>query len=175
MANKTKYEYKLNPVYLLAAVLVILMAIAAVLMLNTYAKYITTADGTDSARVAKFEISDTGSMYETSFALEVDPIQPAAVNDALTLTNNSEVDVKCCITVDSTANLPLIFEWTDEDGNKSSVPADEAAEFTLESNGDSSVYDLAVKWDTSTDDNKSFTYRRQVDSISLTVKFEQID
>lgn len=175
MANKTKYEYKINPVYLLAAVLVILMAIAAVLMLNTYAKYIRMDDAQDNARVAKFEISDTGSMYTTSYALEVDPTQDAAIDDALTVTNNSEVDVRCYITVDSTANLPLIFEWTDESGNVSSAPANDAAYFDLDSNGDSSVYDLKVTWDTTTDEKKSFIYRRQVDSLSLTVKFVQID
>ena len=170
--NNSKYVYKVKPFYIIVAAFVVVMAIVATLLLNTYAKYIMTDNSDDTARTAKFIIEDNGSMYTQAFALEVDPTETASVDDALSVVNNSEVDVRCLITVDSTANLPLIFKWTDEDGNTSSAPANEAASFDLDTNGDSAVYDLEVTWDES---DKSFIYRRQVDSLKLTVRFEQID
>ena len=169
-----------KPLAVTVLILICAVVVSASVVFGLYAKYIVGSDGGDSARVAKFVIEDSGDMFEQSYAIEIDPTNtestPVIIEDALTLTNNSEVAVSCELTVESVAELPLIFTWVDEnDDTVGSAAANSKVSTDMPPNHNTEkTYDLYISWD-DTEENKLFTYRRQVDSLTLNVQCVQID
>lgn len=164
---------KKNILFYMLSGLFVLVAITTYLLSGIYAKYVTTANGADSARVAKFDVGTNGGMLETSYAVELDPITDQTITDALTLANSSEVAVECSLSVDSVANLPLVFNWK-VDGETYSAKVDEAAVIVFEPSTTEKDFDLEISWDES-EESKSFIYRRQVDKLILNIDCVQID
>ena len=166
-----------RPFVITVLVLVFLVAISSVIVVGTYAKYVASDSVSDSARTAVFNVNGSGDMFTTSYALEVDPVQEDTIDNALTVKNKSEVAVRCTLTLNSTAGLPLRFTWTDSEGNElGTVAAGDEISFDMPPNEDEdNTYSLTVSWDGTEDENKLFTYRRQVDSITLSAVCAQID
>ena len=156
-------------------ILILLVTLSVILLDGVLAKYIRGDRSQDSARVAVFRVTDSGELLETQYALSLDPISETTVNNAVEFVNDSEVSVRCILTMNSSANLPLIFEWDDGTTQKQGKSGDEVS-FDYNVNHDSPVsYDLTVRWDDTDEQNKSFMYNKQVDKITLTMRCEQID
>ena len=98
---------KINIPMFVACVLLCLTLISVHMLGGIYAKYISKSEGDDSARVAKFSITD-GNAY-----LSAEPILEIAPGERLLtveVENNSEVAVDYIVTFENmTDNIPLKF------------------------------------------------------------------
>lgn len=138
-----------------------------------YAKYISSSnEATDSARVAKFDVSDSGGMITHEYSLTLDPLETVSLDDSLNLSNSSEVDIKCSFEMQSTANLPLVFTWSKDGVDLGSAKAGEPVSFIVDTNTENQLLDLRIDWD---ETDKSFIYRRQVDKLVLKIDCVQVD
>ena len=101
--RKRKYSY--NPAMVLAMILLCLTLISTHLTAGLYARYTTTDTGEDSARVAKFEITETGIFVDTMVA-EILPGD--SEKRTIEVVNKSEVAVNCTVTLKNVYNnLPI--------------------------------------------------------------------
>lgn len=166
----------------------ILMCTVAVLLCATlfsmhlvgglYAKYTNTTSGSDSARVAKFNITQSGSLIDSTQTLDIKVTPGTSItNYTLEIKNDSEVAVAYTLTAKNvTGNLPLEFTLTPVGSEPTSL---------IESNGNVSIskacqipgnhtdkYKLSVVW-TSTE--KDLEYIGMVDYVTVSVAAVQID
>ena len=131
-----------------------------------YARYVTTVSGSDTARVAKFEIEEnltlTNSKGETSKQFVVgDTLRPGqSTKYTYTVKNSSEVTVKFIISGESRfKELPLLLT---------------TQELVLKP-GETKDITFEVAWDTSNDAYLNESYGDKIDIISITVRIEQVD
>ncbi len=172
-----KSSRRVDPLVITLAVLLVLTAVSSVMLSGIYAKY-TKGDSADSsARVARFDITESGELFSKEFAIEIDPkVKTVELDDTVMITNNSEVDVRCTFSTSSQNNLPLQYQWTCGGDSQIITNENPTATFNLDSNEGEKTYSLKVIWDTeSNTSNTDFIYRRQVDSIILNITCEQID
>lgn len=163
---------KPNWIFRIGAILLLLVLATTCLLSGLLARYRSGAQGGDSARVARFEIVESGDLYTKQFTLQMRPGETTGVEvDAipgLQIVNKSEVTVRCSFKVETTGNLPLEFTWYD--GNNAVETVD------LAYNGGSTTLTLKAHWP---DDNKggtdSFLYHREIDHVIVTVTCDQID
>lgn len=156
-----------------AALLFCLTLVSFSVLSGIYAKFSSSSSEiTDSARVAKFDVSDSGGMMTYEYSLTLDPEESLEIADSLNLSNSSEVDIECTFEMDSTANLPLVFTWFDGSTELGSAKAGEPVSFVVHTNTADQLLDLKIDWD---ETDKSFIYRRQVDKLVLKVDCVQID
>ena len=134
---------------------------------GTYAKYVSAASGSSTARVAKFEVTDKGGWSQTEqLVAEVAPGDENSVYYAITVKNSSEVAISCQITAECEySNLPLVFQMTDTEKKvlqegQAVIPAGEAREQT---------YYLRIGWDETKTDA---SYAGKTDLIR--VKFDAV-
>ena len=168
---------KVNIPICVAAVLLFLTLLSTHLCSGLYARYTTTASGSDSARVARFEIEDSLAEMATDLKFNLTP--GTTEKGALHISNKSEVAVQFTLTVENmTRNLPLKFTMKDpggaeiaEEGTSTSdyyvfivsVPAAGAVE---------EEYTLYIKWDSQT---ATLDQCGRVDLIHAALRAEQID
>lgn len=88
----------------LVAVLICFLLVSFHLMTGLYAKYSSTATGSDSARVAKFQVVVTGDAANISVACTQMPGDEAVY--AITVENDSEVAVKYDVIVTLFTAIP---------------------------------------------------------------------
>lgn len=120
-----KNKHKINIPLFLAGVLFCLILISFNLTSNLYAKYSTSATGSDSARVAKFDVStSTDSQSDT---IELVPGDSASTGTyTFKITNSSEVVVKNTIIVNNVPkNVQVKF-------NNSSLVTSSGADITFD-------------------------------------------
>lgn len=107
-----KNKNKVNIPLLLAGILFCLTLISSSLTSNLIAKYSTTALGSDSARVAKFNVSATENNQSANIALAAGDSSSTG-EYKFTITNNSEVVVKYSIIVKNVPNqVKVIYNGT---------------------------------------------------------------
>jgi len=165
--NMSKLNIKVNKPMLFASILLCLCVVSVYFMDGLYAKYYTQVSGNDSARVAKFQIGDSGSLTET-FAIEISPSSPA--EKVIQIVSGSEVSVAYTITAKTLQNFPLQLAW--DDGS-----AGETATITSTiSAGDSTPknHTLKVTWPTDGDKN-NYDYSYELDYIIVTIDYVQVD
>lgn len=144
-----------------AAVLLILVMLTTSMVAGRYARYVTTATGSDSARVAKFSVSESGSFF-TTISLKVSPGENATAE--VVVKNDSEVAVEYRIeTKNHYNNLPLEFSLRDGETRETALTLDPGEEKKLK---------LAIIWDESETDDK---YIGMVDLVDVTIYVTQID
>ncbi len=99
--KKTKSTNKtLKAIYITAATLFVLVVIAVFLQGNLFAKYSTSAQSSDSARVAAFEVNATSDLTEDQLEIIIDNSEsPDTASFGLTLSNDSEVATSCDVTI----------------------------------------------------------------------------
>lgn len=85
----------------LAAVLLVLVMLSTSMVAGRYARYVTTATASDSARVAKYDIS-VASPSPNSLTMS----QDASVEYNFTVTSNSEVSVEYDLIITLPTALP---------------------------------------------------------------------
>ena len=167
---------KVNIPICVAAVLLFLTLFSTHLCSGLYARYTTTASGSDSARVARFEIKDgTVGIWEEDVVIsELRPSElPVESMTCANIVNKSEVAVAVTLNVENVYdNLPLYFVLLQND-TVVAGPVDETENLTynVEPNDDEPVK-LGVYWPQN-ENNLEFCGR--VDLLRLTVRVEQID
>lgn len=165
---------KANPVLILAMVLLCLVMITTHMTAGLYARYTSSGSGEDSARVAKFEVTQSGTLTE-NMALSVKPgdesdQKPGQEAGNIEVTNNSEVAVAYTIHIKiATNNLKDL---------KLFVPSQEntpTRDMTFTGNispNSTRTFEIRSWWPLTQD---SLDYRGMVDKLEITLKAEQID
>ena len=138
------------------AVLLMLVFLSTAMVTGRYARYISSASGEDSARVAKFDVTVIEGSQTQSVTI---PIQPGDyVDKYYEVTNNSEVTVALNYTVTNKySNLPL------------SILTNLSGEIGP---GETKEIPLNVTWPAEENDDK---YIGMVDLLEITVQVVQVD
>ena len=162
-----KESHRSNWILYLAGVLLCLTLFSMHLTSGLYARYAASASGGDSARVAKFDIAQKGTLSEL-LLLDVYPGFSAAYD--IQLNNHSEVAVSYTVSVEQlTNNLPLELTW---DGMVMSDNA-AASSGTFEANTqDMEKYTLNVSWPKGVNDD---AYSYELDALRVVVRVAQVD
>ena len=157
----------------LAAVLLSLVLITTGMVSGRYARYVTSASGSDSARVAKFTVTQSILQGETDLAQtipmpEIKPGDTVVIN--IVLEYDTEVAVRNTIDVQSLySNLPLTIsvqeKGTETSGSSIFTAAYGPGTFKKE-------YEAAITWVRGSND---VDYIGMVDLIIITVTSEQVD
>ena len=144
-----------------AAVLLILVLFTTSIVSGRYARYTSSATGHDSARVAKFRVTEEGidgQMIKVSIA----PGQ--TVKHEIIVHNDSEVAIAYSVIADNKhQNLPLTISVSDGKTTGSSVTLDPGVTKTV---------NLQIYWDETKNEDK---YIGMVDTIHLVLTAAQID
>ena len=157
----------------LAAVLLSLVLITTGMVSGRYARYVTSASGSDSARVAKFTVTQSILQGETDLAQtipmpEIKPGETVIID--VVVEHDTEVAVRNTVDVQSLySNLPLTISVQEKE-TLSSQSSNFSAEyrpgtFTKE-------YEAAITWVRGSND---VDYIGMVDLITITVTSEQVD
>ncbi len=171
---------KMNILMCTVAVLLCATLFSMHLVGGLYAKYTTSVSSSDSARVAAFNITQEGTIFQTVEA----NVTPGTTQSAeLTITNKSEVAMEYTLTVTNvTGNLtPLKFTLSPADANTPSV-ATEKYENGISINtacqipGDhTDKYTLNIVWEPSDNEEDDLALIGMVDYITVSVTATQID
>lgn len=148
----------------LAGLLLCLTAVSCHLCGGLYAKYTAAGAGEDSARVARFDVSQDGACFSEELLLET---VPGTTERTITVENNSEVAVACTVTIrNTTQNIPFAFSV---DG---SVPVQDVCRVVcyLEPQSTRRIA-IAAMWS----EEGALAYMGMVDLIDLTIRTEQVD
>jgi len=164
-----KNKAPVNWILRAAGVLLCLVLASSYLVCGMFARYTTTATGSDTARVAKFDITGTG-LQTMDITADLSPGGSETCN--LQIKNNSEVAVEFKATIQKqTDNLPLDFSVRLE--NDSELQESNQFVFTDRMDpGELTIYKLYILWP---EDKNSPVYSDLVDYIQVTVDATQID
>lgn len=151
----------------LVAVLLILVTLSTSMVVGRYARYVTSASGSDSARVAKFEVNEEICDFPTQkqhVGISIDP--GSTENTDIIVENASEVAVRYYINVTNPYhNLPLSFQIKVGEALYSlPFEADMAP-------GTDATYTLVTSWAGVAD----ISYSGKVDLIEISLSATQID
>lgn len=152
------------------AVLLCLVLTTFWLMCNMYAKYSAQASGSDSARIAKFNVTETGTATQQIKA-NVYPGFSKTYN--VDVTNASEVAITYSMDIQNKyENLPLEFKMLDSNDNEITSKSIDISATDHEPH----TYKLQISWPK--DANASATdpdYAGKVDVIEITLNAVQKD
>ena len=167
---------KVNIPICVAAVLLFLTLLSTHLCSGLYARYTTTASGSDSARVAKFEIEDgtVGTWKEDVVISELRPSDSEVESmTCANIVNKSEVAVAVTLNVENVYNnLPLKFVLL-QNGTVVAGPVGGMMDLTYNvAPNDDEPVKLGVYWP---QDENNLEFCGRVDLLRLTVRVEQID
>ena len=179
-------------IYTLAMLLCMVLA-SFWLLCNIYARYSTTASGSDSARVAKFSVTDKMTDPDSNSGQEVQEIKIAAYPGftktyQVSVTNNSEVAIEYVMNVKNKyKNLPLQFQMLDSNKKViSSGSTETSMDYDLSESAEISAEDytehtywLEISWPTKTisegENLQDPSYAGKTDVIEITLKAVQKD
>ena len=163
----------INWIYRIAAVLLVLVLITSHLSAGMVARYKVTASGGDGARVAKFEVVQSGELLVGGINVHMDPTTGTQLCADLTVVNKSETAIRCIPVVDATDNLPITYVWSTDSTGKDSGKEVTQVEIAPNDSTPVQLYLFAVWSDEAVD--KSGIYHREIDHIEVTLSCEQID
>jgi len=149
-------------IYGVAAVLLCLVLATSSLSGDLQARFVSGSEGSDSARVAKFNFTGSGEMLE-SFMVEMLPGDEQ--QKKIKINSEAEVALRYTITATSTGNLPLTMKL---DGATATLTGEISAGGSLMDK----VHTLTIAWPA---DKTAYTYNREIDQIKITVLCEQMD
>ncbi|MBQ9744216.1 MAG: hypothetical protein IJW19_03735 [Clostridia bacterium] len=109
-----KINIKPSVAFRIAFIFVIAVLITGSVTSSLFARYTSDGDDSNSANVAKYSVSSTGTLTESFVAQNLAPGYEDS--KGIEITNNGEVDVKYTIIISSTGNLPLKFNWMEKRG-----------------------------------------------------------
>ncbi len=165
--NKTKVNIPIR----VAAVLLCLALFSMYLVTGLYARYATSVQSSDNARVAKFSIQGKGELITGS--IEASLIPGESISATLLIENKSEVAVEYTVEVDNvTDNLPLSFRMEKKDGSSPDMqPNDTTFKAQQIPGNHTDQYTLYIDWKEDAD----LSRMGMVDYITVTVTAAQID
>lgn len=155
-------------IFRIAAVLLCLTVMSVWGTSRLYARYSTTASGSDGARVARFAFSTSDSLtQQADYSVQLTPTEQETIE--LQIENDSETAVRCQIAFHSTGNAPLQFapdvsSGVTADGENTWYLDLEAGEKTQKS----VVFTVRMN-------SAAYEYAGSVSQISLDVRAEQLD
>ena len=160
--NKT--SQKVNIPMLAACVLLCLTLLSLHLTAGLYARYTTSGQANDSARVAAFKVVDTPSVLEETVNFVA---SPGELVYTINIDNQSETAIAYTFGVENVyGNLPLRFSVNN------STPTAGSASLSMNMAADSSAtLTLSVLWE----QEGSAAYIGMVDMLRFTVEAAQID
>ena len=149
-----------NWILRIAGVLLCLTLLSVHLTSGMYARYSSTVTVTDSARVARFEVNETGT-FSKELLLEY---FPGSTNTyTVVLENHSEVAVKCNVNIQRLSNnIPVEVTVSGTTSNIQFAPNDTAGK----------TVSLTVSWPSGKNDA---AYSYEVDAFRVTVTAEQMN
>lgn len=171
--KKKKFDFH-TFVMRLAAVLLSLVMLTTGMISGRYARYVTSATGSDGARVAKFTVTQQSIKYGetdlTAVTIPMPEILPGGSETVdVLVTYDTEVAVRNIISVTNKyGNLPLTLS-VGEKGGTASVGTFEGV---YPSGAYTKEYAVTVTWPA---DSNSQNYIGMVDLLEITVTTEQID
>lgn len=149
----------------LAAVLLCLTMVSLNLVSGLLAKYTTSSSGSDSARVAVFDVTGNGSATQT---LLLQNMKPGATQQyELKVKNSGETAALLKWQIESTQNLPITYQISGE-----SVENNVAYEKEIPMGANEVDLTLTVNWPESENDYK---WSYEVDQVTITLTYLQID
>ena len=155
---------KINIPMFVACVLLCLTLMSLHLMGGIYARYVSVSEGSDSARVAKFGISENKTAFSETFLLST---RPGVENMEIAVENDSEVAVAYTVTVKNTTNnIPYSFSIGGGAPEFSSCTS--TANLAPDSNATVTV---SAIWDA----EGALDYMGMVDLITVSIIAQQID
>lgn len=143
---------------------------------GTYAKYVSDASGSSTARVAKFEVRERGDYFQSeTLAVEIAPGQP--LQREITVENSSEVAIAYTIRIENlTKNLPLVFSNGNAQDNPDAADANNQSEVIMGkiAAGDNAPkgYVLNIAWKDGENDPK---YAGMTDLLKISLEAIQVD
>jgi len=168
-----KNKAPVNWVLRAAGVLLCLVLASTYLVCGMFARYTTSASGSDSARVAKFSISGT-AIQSADITADLSPGEEKTCE--MEINNDSEVAVEFEVSIKNlTNNLPLDFSvrLQEDGGGEDDLDEVHSFVFTDQMNpGEKTIYKLYILWP---GDASSPQYSGMVDQIRVTVNATQID
>ncbi len=171
--DQQKYRAKRNIPIRIAAVLFCLTLFSTYLVTGLFARYTTSVQSSDQARVAAFSIKGEGDLLGTIAATLV----PGEDTDVkLIIRNDSEVAVEYKIEVtNETKNLPLSFRMEKKSTSDSTEYVDETITFTDQQipGSHTDTYMLRIRWQAGTVNDLALM--GMVDHITVKVTAVQID
>lgn len=149
-----------------AAILLCLVMATFWLMSNIYARYVTSSSGEDGARVAQFNITESGTATSTINVT----LQPGETEEyPVDVTNNSEVTIAYEIDVQNKyKNLPLETKMLDTNGNEITNNSSEISANDTKSH----QYKLQISWPKDKQDEE---YAGKTDQLEITLRAVQKD
>lgn len=154
----------------LAAVLLMLVLVTTSMVTGRYARYTTASTGSDSARVAKFVVSQSIRVKDEpvtqSLSMPSPEIKPGeTVTYIVEVKMDTEMAVRNTITFENTYdNLPLVYQIAGSGGD---TYTDDCQPGTY-----TKTYEASVTWPL---DQNNVQYIGMVDLLNITVTSEQID
>lgn len=144
-----------------AGLLLILVILTTSIVTGHYAGYATGVSGTDSFRVAKFVVTESGELSSTEYIT----LAPAdTIQRSVEVENGSEVVIAYTVTVENPYhNLPLEFTMFD-DGTEITD--------TILNPGESAELDFQIHWPENINQDR---YIGMVDLLVVTVTASQVD
>ena len=153
-----------NIIKLIMLSLLIMVVLSFSLVGNLLAKYSTGAGNSETARVAKFRITESGI---STVSISSEKFRPGfTFEQPVEVTNESEVAVTYVLAKTTTGNLPLRFELNGQDFSNSTYSD------TIEPNSEKRSYVMKVIWPESENNPE---YSGMVDSIKLMLTVNQAD
>jgi len=168
--NKTKKNIPIRA----AAVLLYLTLVTTYFVSGLFARYATTGQASDQARVAKFSIRGNDVFSQP---IEADFVPGSSEEVKLAVYNNSEVSVEYTVEVDNfTGNLPLTFSMSKTEDNSFNKQG-KSITFSVKQLPGSHTdnYTLTIEWPNNGDKAKDLERAGMVDYITVTVTAVQID
>ncbi len=155
---------KINIPMCVACVLLCLTLFSFHLCGGLYARYTSTDFGSDTARVAQFDVSEESACFTKDFLVET---VPGITTQTITVVNNSEVTVAYKVTVENTTkNIPFAFSVNE------SEPVEDLCSVVcyLEPKSTSNITVSAI-WS----EDGALQYMGMVDLVKLSIRAEQVD
>lgn len=172
MENK-KWEFHTITLRL-AAVMLMLVLLTTSIVSGRYARYVTTATGSDEARVAKFKVSHSLFHEDTDLTQSI-PLPQITPGETVSVTVKVEMEaeVAVCNTITVTSeyeNLPLKFTVKEiETGESGTSPF--SVQYAPNDTG-TKEYQVDITWDSN---GKDQDYMGMVDMLNINVKSVQVD
>lgn len=161
---------KKNKMMRLAAIVMMLTLLTTCAISGTFAKYVTEASASDTARVAKWDIDYNGGTLnnDISFAL----FDTAKVYDAGTTTVDDDVKTESDPTKAAIIAPGTCGSFTFKIENKSEVTATYAIDYTVTNNGIPIEYSIdGTNWTTDLADVSTTNLTMETGSVEITVQW----
>lgn len=160
------------PVFI-AVVLLCLTLLSAYPATGVLARYSTTGQSSDHARVARFSVNGSGELLTKT--IEADLVPGGSQDVPLIIENNSEVAVECTVQVTNvTTNLPLTFSMK-KDSVSDAYQDISAFKGQQLPGSHTDNYTLRIEWPKSDDGAADLERIGMVDYITVTITVAQID